>query len=79
MKMQYFIKKRQNPNSKIFLRLWESKKFDFTTSTGFQVKYTHWNFNDEKIKNKDKNKINLKQESCVFLHTIFRGLQYLVY
>jgi len=64
MKMQYFIKKRQNPNSKIFLRLWESKKYDFTTSTGFQVKYTHWDFTNEKIKNKadalGKDEINLR-------------------
>lgn len=64
MKMQYFIKKRQNPHSKIFLRLWESKKYDFTTSTGFQVKYNHWDFTNEKIKNKvealGKDEINLQ-------------------
>jgi len=64
MKVQYFIKKRNNPFSKIYIRLWESKKFDFTTSTGLQIKYDFWDSKNQKVKNKveaiDKDFINDK-------------------
>ena len=64
MKVLYFIKKRKNPYSKIYLRLWESKKYDFTTSTGLQIKYDYWDSRNEKVKNKvealDKDFINSK-------------------
>lgn len=64
MKVQYFVKKRKNPYSKIFIRLWESKKFDFMTSTGLQIKYDFWDSKNQKVKNKveamDKDFINDK-------------------
>ena len=64
MKTHYFIKKRINPYSKIYIRLWESKKYDFTTSTGLQLKYIYWDAKNEKVKNKvealDKDFINSK-------------------
>ncbi|MCT3899449.1 tyrosine-type recombinase/integrase [Elizabethkingia anophelis] len=64
MKVMYFIKKRQNPISKIYMRLWESKKYDFTTSTGLQINYNYWDFKNEKVKNKvdalDKDFVNTK-------------------
>lgn len=64
MKVLYFIKKRKNPYSKIYVRLWESKKYDFSTSTGLQIKYDYWDSRNEKVKNKiealDKDFINSK-------------------
>ncbi|MDV3980946.1 integrase [Elizabethkingia anophelis] len=64
MKLLYFIKKRQNPISKIYIRIWESKKIDLTVSTGLQVNYNFWDFKNEKVKNKvdalDKDFINSK-------------------
>lgn len=64
MKVLFFIKKRKNPYSKIYVRLWESKKYDFTTSTGLQIKFDYWDNRNEKVKNKvealDKDFINSK-------------------
>lgn len=64
MKVLFFIKKRKNPYSKIYIRLWESKKYDFTTSTGLQIKFDYWDSRNEKVKNKvealDKDFINSK-------------------
>lgn len=64
MKVLYFVKKRQNPISKIHIRLWESKKYDFTTSTGLQVNFSYWDKKNEKVKNKvealDKDFVNSK-------------------
>ncbi|PVV54811.1 tyrosine-type recombinase/integrase [Chryseobacterium sp. HMWF035] len=64
MKVMYFIKKRQNPISRIYIRLWESKKYDFTTSTGLQINYNYWDSKNEKVKNKiealDKDFVNTK-------------------
>ncbi|WKS95889.1 phage integrase SAM-like domain-containing protein [Riemerella columbina] len=64
MKVLFFIKKRKNPISKIYIRLWESKKIDLTTSTGVQINYNYWDSKNEKVKNKveaiDKDFINTK-------------------
>lgn len=64
MQVMYFIKKRKNPYSKIYMRLWESKIYDFTTSTGLQIKFDYWDGKNEKVKNKvealDKDFINNK-------------------
>ena len=64
MKVQYFIKKRKNPYTKIYMRFWESQKYDFTTSTGLTVNYNFWDFKNQKVKNKidaiDKDFINSK-------------------
>lgn len=64
MKILFLIKKRANPYCKIYVRLWQSKTYDFTASTGMQINCEFWSATNQKVKNKvdatDKDFINSK-------------------
>ncbi len=64
MKLVYFIKRCKNPYSKIYCRVWVSKTYDFTASTGLLVNFDFWNAKTQQVKNKvealDKDFVNSK-------------------
>lgn len=75
MKIQFFVRSNNDPQN-IFVRMWQSKDFDYSTKTGLIVFKNDFSNTYQKIKNKvgipNKDKINNSLEALrTHLHTAY--------
>lgn len=68
MKVRYFVKKGKSEFSSIYMRFWDSKKYDQTVKTGLVVSFENWNNNKQEV----RQKATAKQKD--FINTKLRNL-----
>lgn len=69
MKIKFFVKKSKKQPAIIFLRIWDSKRFDLTYNTGYVINFDQWNANRQEVKN------IVTSESKDIINTNLRGLR----